>query len=100
MTWDKAKIIQALQTNNKVVERAILAIYNLQTLDEQNSSETKHHNGVGFSGAHARLGTYYAKWIKSGNNLTGKHLEKARNIALHYVGQLETLAKEKDSQAA
>jgi len=92
MTWNKEQIRIAIQTRDVVVERAIVAIYQRQTLDEQSSEETKHSNGVGFSGAHARLGTYYAKWILQGRHLTGNHLVKARAMALHYVGQLEQIA--------
>ena len=94
MSWNKEQIRQAIQTRDSVVERAIVAIYRLQTLDEQSSSETKHRNGVGFSGAHASLGTYYAKWILSGRKLTGNHLVKARAMALHYIGQLESIAQQ------
>lgn len=100
MTWDKEQIRTAIQTRDSVVERAIVAIYRLQTADEQNSSETKHRNGVGFSGAHASLGTYYARWILSGRHLSGSHLIKARNLALHYVGQLEAVAKATQAAAA
>jgi hypothetical protein len=86
--WTKEKIAALLFTNDIAVERAIVAIYNRQTLDEQSSQETKHSNGVGFSGAHARLGTYLAKWIISGNHLNGKFLVKGRAMMMHYIGQL------------
>lgn len=92
MTHTKESIKALLLRSDRAVERAIVAIYNRQTLDEQSSQETKHSNNIGFSGAHARLGTYYAQWILQGNSLTGRHLEKARKIALHYVGQLVTIA--------
>lgn len=86
--WNKDKIVTLLQTNNKAVEKAIVVIYNRQTLDEQQSKETKHSNGIGFSGAHAALGTYYAKWILDGKSLSGTHLERARKMALRYTAQL------------
>ena len=93
--WTKEKVTQLLQSNNLAVERAILVLYHRQTLDEQSNKETKHSNGVGFSGAHARLGTYYARWLITGNHLTGVHLEKARRMVLHYTSQLmdEILSK-------
>ena len=86
--WNQDKIRDLLLRNDKAVERAILAIYHRQTLDEQSTSETKHNNGVGFTGAHARLGTYYAKWLISGKHLSGIHLDKARRMVLHYTKQL------------
>ncbi len=84
-----------LLMNDRAVEKAIVAIYNLQTEDEKSSNDTRHSNNVGFSGADARLGSYYAKWILSGKNLTGKHLEKARNMANKYIRQLVQVATNK-----
>lgn len=84
-----------LTMNDRAVERAIVAIYNRQTADEQTVGDTKHSNGVGFNGADARLGTYYAKWILSGRNLTGNHLVKARLMSHKYVRQLVEIATEK-----
>ena len=93
--YTKADIKALLLSNDRAVERAILAIYARQTNEEQSSQETIHSNGIGFSGAHANLGSYYANWLKSGRHLTGIHLEKARKIASHYVGQLAEIAKER-----
>jgi hypothetical protein len=93
--WNREQIKIALQLRDVAVERGILAIYRRQTLDEMQSEETKHHNGIGFSAAHARLGSYYAQWLLKGNHLSGKHLIKARGIILHYVGQLEEIVHEK-----
>jgi len=81
--------------NDRAVERAIVAIYNCQTEDEKSTSDTRHNNKVGFSGADARLGSYYAKWVLGGNKLTGKHLEKARAMANKYVRQLVQIATNK-----
>lgn len=91
--WDKKKIVQLLTVNNLAVERAIVCIYHRQTLDEQSAGETKHSNGIGFSAAHSRLGTYYAKWLLNGKHLNNVHLEKARNITIQYTGQLLEIIK-------
>lgn len=99
--WTKEKIAALLFSNDRAVERAIVTIYNRQTLDEQSSEETKHSNGIGFSGAHARLGTYLARWILSGNKLNGKFLVKGRSMMMHYTGQLLEEAQAKaQTQAA
>jgi len=89
-----------LATNNLAVERAIVAIYKRQTLDEQNSETTIHTNGVGFSGADVRNGTYYAKWILSGKRLNGKFLDKARVMAHKYMKQLVAIAHENEERKA
>jgi hypothetical protein len=94
-SWTVESVKALLMNNNRAVEKAIVAIYNRQTLDEQSSKETKYSNGIGFSGAHSRVGTYYAQWILSGRPLSGKHLEKARAISLRYTGQLLSIIENK-----
>jgi hypothetical protein len=84
-----------LLMNDRAVEKAIVAIYNRQTVDEKSIQGTTHNNKVGFSSADARKGSYYAKWVLSGKNLTGKHLDKAREIANKYVRQLCEIATQK-----
>lgn len=84
-----------LLSNNRAVERAMIALYHCQTLDEQHTSSTKESNGRGFNAFHAELGSYYARWCISGRRLTGYHIGKARDIALHYVGQLARMSQQR-----
>jgi hypothetical protein len=70
----------------------MVALFARQTNDEQASQSTKHHNGRGFNAFDAGTGSYFAKWILSGRQLTGRHLEKARRVALRYVRQLASIA--------
>jgi hypothetical protein len=91
-TWTREEIETLVNTNDRAVERAMVAIWERQTADEQSSDTTRHHNGIGFSGWTARSGSYYARWVLDGNSLTGKHLVKARRIALHHAGQLLRIA--------
>lgn len=90
--WTKERIAELLRRNDLAVEKAIVAIYNRQTQDEKSSEDTKHHTGVGFSGAHAKRGSYYARWILGNRHLTHGHLERARAIALRYTQQLAEIA--------
>jgi hypothetical protein len=94
-TWTREDIATLLTTNDRAVERAMVAIWERQTQDEQSTETTRHSNGVGFSGWTARSGTYYARWVQGGRGLTGKHLDKARRIALHHAGQLTAIANGK-----
>jgi hypothetical protein len=41
--------------NAKFLERALEAIYNRQTADEQDNRMTSHHNGMGFNGTDAEF---------------------------------------------
>lgn len=95
----KDAIANLLRTNDRAVDRAMVVLHERQTRDEQASSVTKHTNNRGFSAAHARLGSYYARWVMKGRRLTGRHLERAREIALHYTGQLLEAAQVKSRAA-
>jgi len=97
----------ALLTNQRLLERAIVAIYERQTQDEQRDRSTKHHNGRGFTPADAKRGTRLARWILGGitkynrpygQNLTGHHLELAREIMPKYARQLLRIMRERSEQ--
>ena len=91
-TWTRTEIEALINSNDRAVERAMVAIWERQTADEQATQNTRHHNGRGFAAWSARSGTYFAEWVRSGRRLTGKHLVKARKIALHHAGQLTDFA--------
>jgi len=82
--WNEAEIVNLLLNSDKAVERGVLAIYNRQA--------TLKDNGVEFSGPDAKLGSYYARWIISGRNLSGKHLNNARKMMVKYRRQLTEIA--------
>lgn len=90
----KESITRLLETSDLAVERAILRIYSFQTAQEQGIQATLNHNGVGFSAADGHTGSYYAKWVKSGKHLSGKHLVKARLMVLKYTRQLLEFANQ------
>lgn len=91
---NKAQVVSLLMSNDRAVERAMVALYNRQTVDEQRTSSTSHLNGRGFNAFHAERGTYWAKWVMSGRRLTGKHLDGARRMACHYARQLAELSQQ------
>lgn len=90
---NRTQVRQLLLTNPRAVERAILALYHCQTLDEQHTSSTRESNGKGFNAAHADLGSYLARWLLSGRHLSGQWVGKARAIALTYCGQLARMSQ-------
>jgi hypothetical protein len=93
-TWTEQQIIALLTCNNRAVERAILAIYDRQTQDEKRSDDTKHDNKIGFSAGDAKKGSYYARWVMSGRNLSRHHLNRARRMAVKYRRQLTEIANQ------
>ena len=94
-TWTRTEIEALINGNDRAVERAMVAIWERQTQDERVTQDVKHNNNCGFSHWSARSGTYFAEWVRSGRRLTGKHLDKARKIALHHAGQLTDFANGK-----
>jgi hypothetical protein len=90
------QIREVLIKDQALLEQAVVAIYEKQTADEQNSGETKHDNGIGFAGCDSRSGSYMAKYILTqisygrpwGQILSGKFLEKAMKFMPKYSKQL------------
>jgi hypothetical protein len=93
---NKQQVVALLMSNDRAVERAMVALLNRQTVGEQNTSSTVESNGRGFNAFHAERGTYYAKWVKSGRKLTGSHLAAARRMACFYARQLAEVAAERN----
>lgn len=99
-TITESEIVAKLSSNNIWVERAIVALFKRQTEDEKNMGATVHLNSVGFNACDANVGSYMAKYVMSGRNLSGKWLEKARKMAIKYRKQLQAIANEKLSRNA
>lgn len=80
-----------LSTDQKWIERAILRLYERQTCEEQESEETKVLNGRGFNAPDAKRLSYYAKYLKSGNHLSGSHLDRAKRSLPKYASQIHEM---------
>jgi hypothetical protein len=109
MTYTKEMIVAMLKTNNFAVERAILALYALQTQSEQNADMTEERNGVGFGAFDAEIFSSFARQIAANkyNNPNGQRLS-AKQFAIarkesksgtmkiaRYAGQLVKIANSK-----
>jgi hypothetical protein len=90
--WTKEEIKEMLGRNDKAVLRGLMAIYNLQTADEQALQATAHHNGVGFSGCDAELLSSFAVNYTKYGRLTEKQMAILRNKIKKYAGQLTKIA--------
>jgi hypothetical protein len=88
-----------IETNDRAVERAIIALYERQTQDEKAVGDTRHHNKIGFNGADAKFLSYAARLILSGHKLYPSKLQEARRRLGKYSGQLLRIAEEKQSRA-
>jgi hypothetical protein len=89
-----------LQPKHKVarmVGRALVALYNRQTLIERCGATTIEQNGKGFNAVDAEVGSSMAKQFLAGRSLTDKQVGVwARNgRILKYARQLNEIALEK-----
>jgi hypothetical protein len=84
-----------LMTSQRWLEAAIIALYQMQTADEQAAGRTNHDNNRGFNGADAPILSYYARWCANGRNLNGRFLADAQNRCQKYAKQLLRIAQAK-----
>ena len=93
------KVVAALSRTDKAgdgfVGRAVYALFERQTNEEQNADMTVHQNGVGFSGCDAEILSSFAKFWKKTGFLTPKQLVLARKKLGKYRRQLAEIALEK-----
>lgn len=90
--WTKDEILHLLETNDKMVIRSIVKIFEKQTEDEQQTDSTNHHNGVGYNGVDAEFMSSLAKQVLAGKKLTEKQMVHARKKIKKYAKQLTRIA--------
>jgi hypothetical protein len=81
--------------NRYLVYRMLQAMYQRQTASEQATFTTHYVNHVGFNSADAPLLTDVAKRSQKYNNLTPKQAVMIARRLKKYVGQLASIAAEK-----
>lgn len=89
----KDEIKKKITAERPWTERAVVAIYERQTADEQQDGETRHNNKVGFSGPDAYILSEFARWLNSGKHLSQKQLVLAQKRIGKYAGQLLLIAE-------
>lgn len=100
-TWTEQEIVKLIETKDLAVTKAVIAIYNRQTADEQATKDARHTNGIGFSGADAKTLSYYAQYcINKNTTLNGKFLDDARKRIVKYRKQLVEIANLNEQQKA
>lgn len=85
------------------IGKALVAIYERQTNDEKSALSTTHKNDIGFSAAHARIGSIGAKEFKNNKRLptwvlkVWEHKDrKGYPRICKYAKQLNEIANEKE----
>lgn len=102
----KESIVTLLKTRDVAVARALVALKNRQTLDEQATDTTTHRNGMGFRPCDAYMGTEMAKFYESKGFLTERQLSfwrsptKSGKMRIEiYANQLLSIAKAKQHES-
>jgi len=98
--WTPEVIKQKISTDQRWLERAVIAIYERQTEREQDLFVTEDFNERGFNNVDCRTGTIMAQWIQKGNHLSGKWIKIAQKIMPKYAEQLTAIANGKEMQNA
>jgi hypothetical protein len=93
--WTKEQMKEFVQTNDKVLYGALLALYDCQTADEKSWGETQYNNGVGFNGCDANFLSSVAESLKKYGSLTDKQKVITRKKLVKYMGQITNLANAK-----
>lgn len=98
----KDSIVALLKTRDLAVAKALVALNERQTADEQRQEDTKYLNGQGFRPCHARMGSSMAKFFLQHGYLSPKQVAYWRkpmrcgNMRIGiYAGQLLEVAKAK-----
>lgn len=86
--YTQENIKDMLLTNDKAVIRGMLVIYEYQTEDEKDTEQTKHQNGMGFTGIDAFILTEFVKFYQNNGFLTKKQLDIVRKKMPKYAGQI------------
>lgn len=100
--WTESQITNLLQNNNKFLARAIVALYKLQTQDEQRAKLTRYRNDVGFNAIDADFLSDLAQSAIDAHGRTGKYLlttaqlNAARDRMMKYSAQLTDIANAVD----
>lgn len=90
--WE-AYLKDLLKTNDKALLRAIVLVYDNQTLEEKDKGESIEDNCIGFSKIDAKEMGDIARKIKANKALTKGELAKSRNKMQKYWKQLMIISK-------
>lgn len=90
--WTKEEIKKLVETNDTMLCRSLVKLYECQTADEQRSKETKEHNGEGFNALDAEIMSSIAEFYIDRGYITEKQKAVVRRKIMKYVSQITRLA--------
>ena len=90
--WAEDEIRNLIQTNDKVLYRALKKLYECQTAEEQGRQATIEHNGIGFNGVDGGFLSSVSEFLIKKGYLTDKQKVVVRKKLVKYTRQLTRLA--------
>jgi hypothetical protein len=93
----KSELREKIISDRKVLVKAILALNEYQTRDEQKEERAKYQNNVGFKSCHASKGSGMAKFYQNHGFLTEKQMGwwlrgyNGKPRILNYLNQLHRI---------
>lgn len=91
-TWTEEEIKNLVQSNDKVLYRALKRLYAEQTASEKASMETHERNGVGFNGVDGNFLSSCSEFLIKKGFLSDKQKVIVRKKLIKYNKQLTRLA--------
>lgn len=91
----KDTILALLDRSDLAVGRALLALFNRQTAEEQGTGATVEQNGQGFNGVDASFGSSLAVQFRDKGSLSPRQIACGRKMLRKYAGQLAEIANAK-----
>lgn len=90
--WSEAEIKELIQTNDKVLYKALKKLYECQTEDEKAGRHTNEQNGMGFNKFDAEFLSSVSEFLIKTGFLTDKQKVVVRKKMVKYNKQLTRLA--------
>ena len=98
--WTIEEMKTLIATNDRVLYRALIVLYNGQTADEKRDGATRYTNGIGFNGVDAPILTAFTEFLKRNKFLTDKQKTLARKKLPKYAKQLVKVANDMEAEKA
>jgi len=92
MEWTREQILARVTTDRRWRHKALLALYERQTADEQMSEEAKYRNRQGFNCVDAEILSSFAKQLKARGQLSEKQDAILKKRIREYGSQLAKIA--------
>lgn len=90
--WEVEEIKHLILTNDKMVYRSLIKLYERQTEGERMDGSATERNGAGFNGIDAPILTSFAEFFNRAGFLTTKQMQICRKKLIKYSGQLTMIA--------